>query len=52
MKGKRILAVEDNEINRMIVVSILKELGRELTEAQNGQEALRFLKPVLRMPLI
>lgn len=40
LKGKRILVVEDNEINRMIVVSILKERGCELTEAQNGQEAL------------
>ncbi len=40
LKGKRILAVEDNEINRMIVVSILEEQGCELTEAQNGQEAL------------
>ena len=40
-KGKRILAVEDNEINRMIVVSILEERGCEMTEAQNGQDALR-----------
>ncbi|WP_052446745.1 hybrid sensor histidine kinase/response regulator [Candidatus Soleaferrea massiliensis] len=40
LKGKRILAVEDNEINRMIVVSILEEQGCELTQAQNGQEAL------------
>lgn len=40
LEGKRILAVEDNEINRMIVVSILEEQGCELTEAGNGQEAL------------
>lgn len=40
LKGKRILAVEDNEINRMIVVAILEEQGCELTQAQNGQEAL------------
>ena len=44
LKGKRILAVEDNELNRMIVVSILKELGCELTEAQNGQEALEVFE--------
>ena len=42
---KRILAVEDNEINRMIVVSILEEQGCQLTEARNGQEALEALKP-------
>ena len=40
LNGKRILAVEDNEINRMIVVSILEEQGCQLTEARNGQEAL------------
>ena len=40
LQGKRILAVEDNEINRMIVVSILEAQGCELTEARNGQEAL------------
>ncbi|MFQ9873191.1 MAG: response regulator, partial [Oscillospiraceae bacterium] len=44
LQGKRILVVEDNEINRMIVVSILEELGCELTEAQNGQEALEFFE--------
>lgn len=40
LRGKRILAVEDNELNRMIVVSILEEQGCELTEARDGQEAL------------
>lgn len=40
LKGKRILAAEDNEINRMIVVSILEDQGCELTEAQDGREAL------------
>lgn len=40
LKGKRILVVEDNEINRMIVVSILEQQGCELKEVQNGQEAL------------
>lgn len=39
LKGKRILVAEDNEINRMIVVSILKEQGCILTETENGQEA-------------
>lgn len=40
LEGRRILVVEDNEINRMIVVSILEGQGCELTEACNGQEAL------------
>lgn len=40
LAGKRVLAAEDNEINRMIVVSILEGQGCELTEACNGQEAL------------
>lgn len=40
LKGKRILVAEDNEINRMIVVSILEEEGCEMVEAADGQEAL------------
>ena len=40
LEGKHILAAEDNDINRMIVVSILEEQGCELTEARDGQEAL------------
>lgn len=40
LKGKRILVVEDNEINRMIVASILKDLGCILTETSDGQEAV------------
>ena len=40
LAGKRALAVEDNEINRMIVVSILEGRGCELMEARDGQEAL------------
>lgn len=40
LEGKRILTVEDNEINRMIVVSILEEYGCQMTEACDGQEAV------------
>lgn len=40
LSGKRILAAEDNEINRMIIVSILEDQGCELTEACDGQQAL------------
>lgn len=44
LKGKRIMIVEDNEINRMIIVSILEEQGCELTEAVNGQEAVNIFE--------
>ena len=40
LAGKHIMVVEDNEINRMIVVSILEDQECELTEARDGQEAL------------
>lgn len=39
-QGKRILAVEDNEINRMIVASILEEQDCEVTEAADGLQAV------------
>ncbi|WP_373263306.1 ATP-binding protein [Hungatella hathewayi] len=42
LKGKHILVAEDNEINRMIVVSILEEQGCELVEAADGQEAVNI----------
>lgn len=40
LNGKRILVAEDNEINRMIVASIMQSQGCELTEAVNGEEAV------------
>lgn len=40
LAGKHIMVVEDNEINRMIVVSILEDQECEMTEARDGQEAL------------
>ena len=41
--GKRILLVEDNEINRDIARIILESMGFALDEATNGQEALDLL---------
>ena len=38
--GKHILAVEDNEINRGILLDILAEYGIEAVSAANGQEAV------------
>jgi len=37
--GKRILLVEDVEINREIVITILEPLGLKITEAEDGQKA-------------
>lgn len=40
LKGKKLLIVEDVEVNRMIVVELLKETQIEIDEAENGQIAL------------
>ena len=40
LKGKRILVVEDNELNMEIVHAILEEYGVIVEEACNGQEAV------------
>ncbi|MGN0639223.1 MAG: response regulator [Huintestinicola sp.] len=39
-KDKRLLLVEDNELNREIAYEILKEYGFSIDTAENGQEAL------------
>lgn len=38
--GKRILLVEDNELNMEIASTILRDVGVVVTEAENGKEAL------------
>lgn len=40
LKGRRVLLVEDNEINREIGELILKRMGLEVDMAVNGQEAV------------
>lgn len=40
LTGKRILAVEDNDINREILMEILAGYGAVVTPAVNGQEAV------------
>ena len=42
--GKRILLVEDNELNREIAVEILKEAGFEVESAEDGEIAVRKMK--------
>lgn len=40
LAGKRILLVEDNELNREIAVELLRMQGMQVVEAENGQVAL------------
>ncbi len=42
--GRRILLVEDNELNREIASEILLDYGLEVESAENGQAALEKLK--------
>ncbi|UFH56335.1 PAS domain S-box protein [Spirosoma sp. KNUC1025] len=42
--SKRILLVEDNEMNRLVVRMILKPYGPHLTEVINGQKAIEALR--------
>lgn len=39
-KMKRILVVDDEEILRMLISDTLEDLGYEIEEAENGEEAL------------
>jgi len=43
-KGKRLLLVDDVEINRMIVLSLLEDTGIEIEEADDGLSALSKFK--------
>ena len=43
-KGKKILLVEDNELNREIAMEILKEAGFEVESAEDGEIAVRKMK--------
>ncbi len=43
LHGKRVLLVEDNEVNQMIAQSLLEQVGILSHVAANGQEALEFL---------
>lgn len=42
--GKKILLVEDNELNRDIARTLLSDAGAEITEALNGQQAVEIFK--------
>ena len=40
LEGRRILIVDDNAVNRMVLQALLAETGAQLTEATNGEEAV------------
>ena len=44
IKGKRILLVEDNEMNAEIAKTVLEDVGALITRAENGQQALELFK--------
>lgn len=44
LQGMRLLLVEDNTLNMEIAAFMLENAGAELTEAQNGQEALDIFR--------
>ena len=41
LRGKRILIVDDIDVNRLIVAEVLADTGADLEEAGDGEEALR-----------
>lgn len=41
---KRVLVVDDNELNRMIAVEMLKPTGLEIETAENGERALEMIQ--------
>lgn len=44
LKGKKILLVEDNEINREIAEELIKITGAEVVTAEDGQEAVEIIE--------
>lgn len=44
LAGKKILVVDDNEINRLVATTILNNYGADTVEAGNGAESVEYLK--------
>ncbi len=44
LANKKILVVEDNRINQLVVAKMLRKLGVEVITADNGQEALKEME--------
>lgn len=43
-ENTKLLLVEDNEVNKLVAVGILKKLGYEVDSAENGEVALEMLR--------
>ncbi len=43
-RGKKVLLVEDNELNREIATEILQQYGFEIQQAQDGAEAVEIIR--------
>ena len=43
LAGKKILVVDDNEMNRLVATTILNNYGAETVEAGNGYESVEYL---------
>ncbi|MDR2522345.1 MAG: response regulator [Synergistaceae bacterium] len=44
LRGMKVLLAEDNEINQMVAMGVLSDMGVEVTVAANGVEALEALE--------
>ena len=44
LRGKHILVAEDNAVNQMVIAGMLKKLGIHCTLANNGVQALQYLR--------
>ena len=44
LRDKKILLVEDNEMNRLVATTILQQYGAHISEVENGQEAVAALQ--------
>ena len=48
LRGKKVLVVEDNGINALVLINLLKRIGVETESASDGQEALNILRRYMR----
>jgi two-component system sensor histidine kinase/response regulator len=44
LKDKRILLVEDNDINQLVAKDILEQVGIHVSIASNGEEAIKYVR--------
>ena len=51
-RGARVLLVEDHPVNRKVASRLLRELGCEVWQAENGAEALELLGPEAPFDLV